>query len=186
MDFTLFKKDKLTALAIRMKKGDRKAAARIYDELAPKVYGFFFARTGRKETAEDLSQDIFLKLVEKAELFDETRGRFVVWFWQMARNVLVDYYREKKEAPFSLFAEGEVETMSVAEMPDLDHRLHYRKVQHFLKTLSDEERELFELRYVAEVPYGAIAELTGKSEGALRVAAMRLKEKIKDALKHEA
>lgn len=179
------KNDRLTVLAVRMKKGDRKAAAALYDELSPKVYGFFFTRTGRREIAQDLSQDIFLKLVERVESFDEERGRFVVWFWQIARNLLIDHYREKKATPFSSFEESEVEAMAVHEVPDVDSRLHYRKVQIFLKTLSEDERELFELRYVTEMPYQEIAALLERSEGSLRVAALRLKEKIKKGLKDE-
>lgn len=185
MELPFFKKDRLTDLAVRMKRGDRKAAAKLYDELLPKAYGFFFARTSHKEVAEDLSQEIFLKLVEKIESFDETRGRFVVWFWRMARNALVDHYRSKKETPFSSFEESEVEALSIASAPDLDHQLRYHKVQGFLATLADDERELFELRYVAEISYKEIGELLGKSEGALRVAALRIKEKIKREFKDE-
>jgi RNA polymerase sigma-70 factor (ECF subfamily) len=185
MAFNLFKKDQLTVLAIRMKKGDRKAAAELYDELSGKVYGFFFTRTSRKEIAEDLSQDIFVRLVEKIDGFDEAKGKFPVWFWQMARNMLVDHYRTKKEITFSAFEEEEVEAMSITGTPNIDDRLHYQKVQTFLKGMSDEERGLFELRYVAEMPYNEIGKILGKSEGALRVAALRIKEKIKKELKHE-
>lgn len=185
MEFNIFKNDELTALAVRMKKGDRKAAVKLYDELFPKAYGFFFTRTGHREVAEDLSQDIFLKLAEKVGSFDEARGRFAVWFWQMARNMLVDHYRSKKEMTFSQFEEETVEAMAVHEMPDIDSRLRYGKVQHFLRNLSEDEQELFELRYVAEMPYREIAELLEKSEGALRVAALRIKEKIQQQFHDE-
>jgi RNA polymerase sigma-70 factor, ECF subfamily len=177
------KHDPLTALAVRMKRGDRKAAGALYNELMPKAYGFFFTRTGKKEIAEDLAQDMFVKLVEKVSYFDETRGRFVVWFWQMARNLLIDHYREKKETAFSMFEEREVEAMAVTEMPDVDDRLRYREVQKFLATMSEDERELFELRYVAGLPYRDIADILGRSEGALRVASLRIKEKIQKELK---
>ena len=50
------KRDRLTQLAIRMKKGDRRAAAELYDELLPKVYGFVFTRTSKREVAEDLEE----------------------------------------------------------------------------------------------------------------------------------
>lgn len=185
MAFHMFKKDELTGLAGRMKRGDRKAATKLYDELFPKTYGFFFARTGHRATAEDLSQELFLKLVEKVGDYDEKRGRFVVWFWQIARNMLIDHYRGKKETPFSSFEEETVEAMAVAAAPDIDHRLRYQKVQGFLKTLDDLEQELFELRYVADMSYKEIGEITGKSEGALRVAALRIKEKIKREFKNE-
>ncbi len=178
------KKDRLTALAIRMKRGDPRAAAELYDELLPKVYGFLFTRTSKREVAEDLAHDVFLKLIEKIESFDETKGVFVVWFWQVVRRMLIDYYRKKQETPFSHFAESDVEVMAVDERtPNLDDKLRYEKITLFLETLGEDERELFEYRWVVEMSYGEIAKLTGKSEGALRIAALRIKEKIKKELK---
>lgn len=176
--------DRLTKLAIRMKKGDRRAAAELYDELLPKVHGFLFTRTSKREVAEDLAQDIFIKLIEKIDAYDETRGAFVVWFWQMTRRTLIDHYRKKQETPFSQFADDEVAAMAVSEgIPNMDTKLEHGKLFTFVKSLGDEERELFEYRYVAEMAYGDIAKLTGKTEGALRVAALRIKEKIKKELR---
>lgn len=175
--------DHLTRLAVRMKKGDRRAAHELYDELVSKVYGFLFTRTSNKEVAEDLSQDAFLKLVEKIESYDPKKGKFVVWFWQMVRNMLIDYYREKKAIPFSAFEDETVAMMAVTEMPDLDDRLQHAKVKAFLVTLSEEERELFELRYIADLSYREISALISKPEGTLRVSTLRIKAKIKDHFK---
>jgi RNA polymerase sigma-70 factor (ECF subfamily) len=162
-----------------MRRGDRKAAAALYDDLLPKVYGFFFARTGQKEASEDLSQEIFMKLILKIASFDENRGKFTVWFWQVVRRHLIDHYRKKEEVPFSAFDEADVEALSVTHGPDFHARLLYRELRTFLGTLEAEERELFEMRFVAEIPYRDIAALTGKQESTLRVAALRVKEKIK-------
>jgi len=180
------KKDRLTELAVRMKKGDRRAAAEMYDELLPKVYGFLFTRMSKREAAEDLAQEVFIKLIEKIDAYDETRGAFVVWFWRVVRRMLIDFYRKKTETPFSHFEEGEVEAMVIDERePDVDGKLHHEKISAFLKTLSPDDQELFEYRFVAELSYTEIAELMGKSEGSLRVAALRIKEKIKKELKKE-
>jgi len=179
MELNIIKRDRLTPLALKMKRGDRTAASELYDELAPKVFGFLFSRTGTREIAEDLCQDIFVKLVEKIDGFDEKRGRFTVWFWRMVRNALIDYYREKKETPFSSFEEETVAAMAVEEFPDFDTKFQYDKLIEFLKTLNDEERQLFELRHLAEMPYKEIAVVLERSEGSLRVAALRIKEKIK-------
>jgi RNA polymerase sigma-70 factor (ECF subfamily) len=180
-------RDKLTAIAIRMKKGDRRAAAELYDELLPKVHGFLFTRTGKREVAEDLAHDVFIKLIEKIGAFDETRGSFVVWFWQVVRRMLIDFYRKKQELTFSNFEEREVEEMAVTMIDageTVDEKMRYEKVSVFLRELTADERELFEYRYIAELSYSEIAKLTNKSEGALRVASLRVKEKIKKRLNH--
>jgi RNA polymerase sigma factor (sigma-70 family) len=175
------KRDQLTALAVRMKKGDRKAAEKIYCDLNVKTYGFFFTRTGaRKDVAEDLTQDIFMRLVQKINSFDEAKGMFVVWFWRIARNMLVDHYRLKKEASFSSYEDEVLETMVIAPKPDFDAILKRSRVEQILETMTEEERELFTLRYVSDLPYREISKILNKPEGGLRVAAWRIKEKIKE------
>jgi RNA polymerase sigma-70 factor (ECF subfamily) len=162
-----------------MKRGDRKAAAALYDALSPKVYGFLFTRTGEKEIAEDLAQHVFIKLIDKVGSFDPERGRFTVWFWQMVRNVLIDHYREKRAVPFSAFEDDVVEGFAVAGTTNLEEKLEYNKIELFMRTLASNEQEIFELRYVAEMPYKEIAAVLSKSEGSLRVTALRVKEKIR-------
>ena len=178
-------RDRLTALAVRMKRGDRRAAEELYDDLLPKVHGFIFARTGKRETAEDLAHDVFIKLIERIDSYDEARGAFVVWFWQVVRRMLIDFYRKKSELTFSQFNDDDVEAMAVDNRaPVADDRFRHEKVMHFVASLGEEEQELFELRFVAELSYGEIAGVLGKSEGALRVASLRLRDKIKKGLKN--
>lgn len=178
MEFKTFKNDDLDRLVAKMKKGDRVAAGALYDDLAPKLYGFIFSRTSSKEMAEDLSQEVFVKLIEHIKSFDPKKGKFTVWFWRMARNTLIDHYRQKKPIPFSRFEESEVEEMVIAEIPDTDNVMSHRKVRELIKTFNEEEQELFEMRFVAEMPYKDIAKIMEKPEGTLRVSALRLKEKI--------
>lgn len=172
--------DRLTALAICMKQGDHAAAAELYEELNRKVYGFLFARTRSREVAEDLSQEIFLRLVARVGSFDERKGAFVGWFWTMVRHTLVDHYRTRRETVFSAFEHEEVEMMAVTYLPDIDDRLRCGKIQGSLSAMDEDKRELFELRYARELSYRDISEILGRSEGALRVAALRIRERIRD------
>ena len=175
------KHDRLTALALRMKNGNRKAAEEIHTDLNPKIYGFFFSRTGaRKDVAEDLTQDLFMRLVQRIKSFDEEKGKFVVWLWQIARNMLVDHYRMHKEIPFSTYEEGAVERMAMAPVPDFDDCLKQSKIKEILESMREDDQELFGLRYVSDLPYGDIAEILGKPESGLRVAVWRIKKKIQE------
>jgi RNA polymerase sigma factor (sigma-70 family) len=174
--------EKLTMLANRLKKGNRKAAATLYDELAPKVFGYLYSRLQKKEASEDITQQVFIKLLERIGSFSDEKGRFTVWFWQIVRNTLIDHYRQRTETPFSAFGEDAVESFFTTKELNLDEGFQYYRLQDFLGTLAKHERDLFEMRYVADLPFKEISVLLEKPEGALRVAAFRVKEKIRKNL----
>ncbi len=183
MEFN-FETVRLNRLARRMKKGDKRAAAALYDELAAKVFGFCLNRTGIRHVAEDLTQDIFFKLIGGVDTFDEKKGNFSVWFWRLARNVVIDYYRERKDKLFADVGDEAVAGVASHERADaLDEKFELERLTRFVGEFQEDEKNLFELRYVSELSYGEIAEITGKSEGALRVMAVRLKKKIRENFK---
>ncbi|MEK7193437.1 MAG: RNA polymerase sigma factor [Patescibacteria group bacterium] len=181
--------NRLNRLAKRMQKGDRRAAEALYEELFGKVYGFCLSRVRRRPLAEDLTQEIFLKLVNRVETFDSAKGSFAVWFWQLARNTVFDHYRKQKEVSFSDVGDGEesdVEHLSVHNpWPAFEARFENDRLRAFLGDLQGDEQELFRLRFVADLSYREIAVLLERSEPSLRVAVSRLKRKIKENFQHE-
>jgi len=183
----ILNKFKFNYLAARAQKGDERAAQMLYKNLIDKVYGFCLSRVGEKSIAEDLTQDIFLKLVSKIGTFDKKRGNFLSWFWQLARNTLTDYYRggERNEISFSQFSEetGIEDAISYDMHDQLQQKIEYENLRTFIKTLTAEEQELFELKFIAGLPYAEISNMMGKSEGALRVAVNRLRSRIKNSFK---
>lgn len=90
--------DKFNQLAERLKKGDHQAAEAIFNNFSAPIFRFFLIRTSSRETAEDLTQEVFLKLVNKIGTFNENLGSFSGWLWQIAKNTVKDYYRKKKSA----------------------------------------------------------------------------------------
>lgn len=173
-----------------MQRGDRKAAELLYIKLFDKVFGFAMHRVGNRATAEDITQDIFMKLIEKIDLFDSAKGGFLVWFWQLARNTITDHLRKTRTVLFSDIETGDEEKSF--DYPDHAPGLEdtattnetLRAVYAALTSATPEEQELFELRFVADLPYSKIAAITGRSEGTLRVSVNRLKQKIKDTTHH--
>lgn len=186
---------RLARLAEKAKGGDRAAASELYRELAPKVFGFCVTRLGNRGTAEDVTQDIFMKLAERIGQYDPTKGDFVAWFWQLARNTVIDVQRKRRETVFS-------DVATAADDPDdssatdalgatdpratADAEFSAHHIKAYVASLSDRERELFELRFVAELPYTEISRLMGTPEGALRVASARLRKKIAGHFTHYA
>ncbi|MEK7465582.1 MAG: RNA polymerase sigma factor [Patescibacteria group bacterium] len=174
----------------KMRSGNRKAAELLYKKLFHKVFGFAMHRVGNRATAEDITQDIFMKLIEKIDLFDSAKGGFLVWFWQLARNTVTDHLRKARTVSFSDIETGDEEKSF--DYPDHAPALEdaaatnetLRSVYAALASATPEERELFELRFIADLPYSEIAAVTGRSEGTLRVSISRLKQKLKDATHH--
>lgn len=175
--------DKFTKLALKAQKGDITAASKLYEELFGKVFGFCMNRVANREASEDITQEIFLKLVDKLKSFDPSRGGFLSWFWQLSRNTITDYHRRQKDIKFSEVGDNAIENLKpVSPHLSLDNKLSLEKIRDFMKTLSEDDQQVFELHFIANHKYKEISEILGKSEGALRVAVGRLKQKIRKNL----
>src|ERR1700735_5250017 len=88
-------RDALAGLLDKAKGGSEAAFAEIYDLYFKKIYRFIFFRVGHKETAEDLAEEVFLKAFSKISSVNEPAA-FEGWLYQIARNLVIDYYRQKK------------------------------------------------------------------------------------------
>lgn len=164
-----------------LKKGDGGAAEKIFDHFAPPIHSFFMGRIGNRETAQDLVQDVFLKVTRHIDQFNSETGTFTAWIWQIARNCAVDYYRQKKSGYLAdLPEEG---TNLLDESARADEGATMREIMDVIKGLPPDDQELFQMHFIADMAYTEIAEATGKSASALRVAIHRLKKKIAPLLK---
>lgn len=176
-----FDNDKFNKLANRMKSGDLKAGDEIFSYFSPLIYRFFMARVLSRDLAEDLTQDIFVKVVGKIDLFDENAGNFSAWIWQIARNSLIDYYRDKKETSFSDMPEG-MENMFRTRDMSFD-KIRVMEIMDVVNAFEEGDREIFTLFYLSDLPYREISKITKRSEGSLRVAVHRMNKKIREILK---
>lgn len=173
-----------------MQQGDEQAALQIYRSLVSKVFGFCMQRVSDRALAEDLTQDIFLKLTRSILTFDPDQGSFLVWFWQIARNTITDHYRKRRDTVFSdVLNEDTLSTIPSHDTAHLftalAHKDVLQKIEYALQSFSLEDQELFRLRYLSELSYEEIAQLLHKTPGALRVQVNRLKKKIFSVLHNE-
>lgn len=165
--------------------GNRHAFASLYDAYLDRVYRYVYFRTHHKETAEDLTATVFVKALEKLSSFDGEKAGFATWLYAIARNTLTDHYRRQKpdvdvEDVWDTLASGE-------DIPgDTDTRARLAKVQELMKDLPAAQREIVLLRVWDELSYAEIAEVTGKSEAASKMAFSRavatLRKRAPDAL----
>lgn len=171
-------------LAEKLSQGDQRAAEEIFNYFSPKIFRFFMVRLPNRDIAEDLTQEVFAKVVSKIETFKSNLGNFSAWIWQIARNTLTDHFREKKSIPFSSLNPALIDSIrekrSFVEKMAKDSQI--REIIKLTQNFSEEEQEIFSLHYLSDVSYKELSKMTNKSEEALRIAVHRINKKIRETI----
>ena len=82
-------------LILAMQEGNEKAFARIYSRYSKALFGVINTIVDDTTISEELLQDVFVKIWNKASQFDTNKGRFFTWALNIARNTAIDYTRSK-------------------------------------------------------------------------------------------
>lgn len=149
----------------------------LYDLYIDKIYRFLFFRVHHKELAEDLTSQTFLQAYDKISQYDARKGAFGAWLYRVARNLMIDEMRRKKPTD-NIDQHYDLQDNTNIEA-DTDQKLTSEAVQKFLATLPEDARELITLRLWDELSYAEIADLTGKTEGSLKMQFSRLIKQLK-------
>ena len=160
--------------------GDSGAWAELVRSHHRRVYGLCYRFTGNPADAEDLTQDVFLKIYSNLASFDTARGSLVVWITTMTRNLLVDNFRRtRNQRATGSLDEGWDETDELRPVDRLlsstpsPHETAAQKelakmVQQALSRVSEELREAVILRDLQDMDYKEIAQVLGIPEGTVK------------------
>jgi RNA polymerase sigma-70 factor (ECF subfamily) len=171
-------------LALRSREGDREAFGRLYELFAKRIYAYFFYRSLSRETAEDLTSSVFVKALEALDGFRPEPGGFSAWIYSIARNALIDHYRRSSRVE----AVGDLSSgaWDLVDGTDLEmeaaERDRWERLRPYLAELSAEQREILIMRLWDELPYREIARITGKAEGACKMAYSRALSYLREAM----
>lgn len=139
-----------------------------------RVYGICYRFTGSDSEAQDLTQDVFLRVFRTLSSFRAGEGSFVIWLTRLARNLLIDHYRRTKldRATESIEEQLPVLEEKSAGSGRTDGLLAGREASEVLQTalqkLSPELRETVILRDLEELEYREIAEILHVPEGTVK------------------
>jgi RNA polymerase sigma-70 factor (ECF subfamily) len=169
--------DQKTLIA-RCQAGHLEDFALLYDMFARKIYDFIFYRTLHKETAEDLAEDVFLKAYTKIASVSKNAS-FEGWLYQIARNLVIDYYRQKKSDIDLKDIENTLEYESNI-INEIDLNAQQKVFLTLLKELTPEHQQIIRLKFIEDLDNFAIAQILEKTEGAVRVLQHRALASLKD------
>lgn len=151
---------------------------RLYIEIQPKLYTFFYLKTGDAATAEDLTQDVFYEAIKSITRFKE-ESTLKTWLFAIAHNLLKKFYRSSRyEKQLQDRVQGKVtgELPSIEKIVELKEEVAslFRRIQQF----NELEKEILLLRLYGELSFKEIGDLIEKSENYVRVTFHRLKIKL--------
>src|SRR6266404_5128186 len=157
-------RDILASLISKAKKGEEAAFAQIYELYFKKIYRFIYYRVGHKEVAEDFAEEVFLKAFGKIASQNQSES-FEGWLYQIARNLVIDYYRSKKVTVALDEIENTLEyETNVVDVVSLEH--DQKILLRLIKQLAPEQQVVIKLKFFEDLDNQEIAELLHKSQGA--------------------
>lgn len=182
-------------LMLRFQGGDRSAFAALVRKQKTPIYNFIVRQIRVPQVAEDLVQDVFVKIVQNAADFKH-EARFTTWAYAIARNVCIDHLRKmslRKHPSLDQPAKADEEGPTLGERTaDLTPGAQVERaaiggemqvrILRAVEELPEEQREVFLLREVGHVPFKDIAEMTGVSENTVKSRMRYALERLQNAL----
>lgn len=180
------------ALLERIAEGDQSALSALYDKHATVLYSIIVRILKEKAEAEDVLQEVFIKIWEHAEMYDRQLGNAGAWLKRIARNRAVDRLRSRNYRTRSM--ESDIEEYHEYFAADISHNPEHRAILSAqqeeiliaLTSLSKEQKELIEFAYFRGFTQSELAEHfhlpLGTVKTRMRTAMSILRQKLRHHL----
>lgn len=167
--------------------GDAEACTALYDRHYDAVYRYCYYRVGDAYLADDLTGEVFARMVDKLDTF-RVRGRpLLAWLYTIARNLVVDEHRQNGKTrqvsldeAVALDAGGEGNPVR-----NVERQLQAECLAAALEYLTEDQRQVILLKFMEDHGNGQIARMLGKSEGAVKALQHRALKALRRAIESE-
>lgn len=155
----------------------------IYDQYIEKIYRFVYLKVNSPETAEDITSKVFLNSWESYQKDPNKIGNIKAFLYQTARNMVVDYYREREK-------KGTVSVDFLPQLADMRTNLHERAVlaadieavKTAMQSLKKDYQDVLIWHYLEDMSLEEICTILNKTNGAVRVMLHRGLHALKEEL----
>jgi RNA polymerase sigma-70 factor (ECF subfamily) len=148
------------------------ALSALYDRYSRTVYGVGFKILGNRSLAEELVQDVFLKVWRSAGTFDPSQGSFSTWLYRVTRSAAIDLYRKRtsrvRQVPDGARHIAAARDSSAGPQEIVDESWLSWRVSRALEVLDAPHREVIELAYFGELSQREVSERTGVPLGTVK------------------
>ncbi len=150
-----------------------------------KVYGIARKMVIDHDDADDITQEVFIKVHKSIDTFRED-SQLYTWIYRIATNESLTFLNKKRRRFFLPIEDiGNELAAKIDSSSTLGGDEIQKRLQKALLTLPDKQRLVFNLKYYEEMPYAEMAAVTGTSEGALKASYHHAVKKIEEFLKND-
>lgn len=173
----------INQLIEKAQNGDRDAFGLIYERYAEIIFRFTFSQLSNYQDAEDLTEEIFLRIWRSLPTYEQKGVPFVAYIFRIARNALIDFYRQAARNRNQISIEEELVGQSIFE-PEQQAALNtdQKEIRAKLKELREDYRNVLILRFFSGLSTEETARALGKSPGAVRVLQHRALAALKKSI----
>lgn len=161
------------AVMLRIRAGETRELAELFERHNRQVYGFFYRMTGNREMSEDLVQEVFLRILRYRETY-QPKTSFSAWMYGIARNALIDTMRKRR--PEAGFDDPSGPEFAAREQA-IDDRLRAQQeidmVRRALASLPADKREVLVLARYQDLKYDEIGRILGCEPNAVKQRVFR-------------
>jgi RNA polymerase sigma-70 factor (ECF subfamily) len=155
----------------------------LYLLYADRVFRFLVSRLNDTETAEEITAQVFLRLIEKITQYQiapkDNAAIFTAWLYRMTYNKMIDVLRRQKHHHQVSIQQAEMLPYDEVMSERVEERIEFEKVMSKLQLLNAQQRQVILLRFVEGLSLAETAQVMQKSEGAIKALQHRSLETLR-------
>jgi RNA polymerase sigma-70 factor, ECF subfamily len=155
-------------LVRRAQKQDTTAFAQLYEAYFDKIYRYIALRIRNEMEAEDLTQQVFMKVLQSISSYKNQGVPFSSWVYRIAHNLVIDFLRQQNKK-----ATVDIEGLPIPDKADdpqhiMEQEFDIEELKKAMQKLTAAQQEVLSLRFTGELSIAQCAEIMKKSEGAIK------------------
>jgi RNA polymerase sigma-70 factor, ECF subfamily len=155
-------------LVRRAQKQDSGAFAQLYEAYFDKIYRYIALRIRNEMEAEDLTQQVFMKVLQSISSYKNKGVPFSSWVYRIAHNLVIDFLRQQNKK-----ATVDIEGLPLPDLGDdpqhlMEKEIDIEDLKKATRKLTTAQQEVLSLRFTGELSIAQCSEIMGKSEGAIK------------------
>lgn len=159
----------------------------LYDRYHEAVFRYIWSRVSDPQLAEDLTGDVFTRMVINLPKYQTTGAPFKTWLLSIARNLVIDDYRKassRYQLPIEEIENYSADEQSPAEI--VENQIFIEQVKIALKELKPIKQDILILRFIVGLPLREVASILGKNIGSIKVIQHRALKELRTIVESQS